>query len=174
MKTITILRHSIRAAGQNLSPEGVALAREAAKKLNPEYNIVVTSDLPRAIETAEAMGFTVNEHNEILCPPGEIVDLEVYWDGDFDEFPPAYRQKKHLYEFAVKLREYIKTIAKSLPENGNALIISHGGVVQAAAAGCFPEKDFREFGRSPKYCEGIKIFIEGTEFKDINIIRNVG
>lgn len=172
MKTITILRHSIRAAGQNLSPEGINLAKEAAKNLNAAYDKVITSALPRAVETAEAMGFTVNEQAEILCPPGEIIDLEVYWDGDFDEFPKAYKQKKHLYEFAGKLCEYIKKTAESIPESGNVLIVSHGGVVQAIAAGCFPDKDFKDFGRSPRYCEGIKIYIEGNEFKNIEIIRN--
>ena len=61
MKTIEIRRHSIRSnPGVHLNQQGVTLARLVGQNLGP-FDRVVTSTLPRAFETALAMGFAVDE-----------------------------------------------------------------------------------------------------------------
>ena len=48
-----------RKPGQHLSQDGVSLAQHVGQDLNP-FDLVVASELPRAIETAIAMGFAVD------------------------------------------------------------------------------------------------------------------
>jgi hypothetical protein len=61
MKTLEVRRHSLRkdGAGSQLSQEGVDLARRLGASTGP-FARVVTSVVPRARETAIAMGFAVD------------------------------------------------------------------------------------------------------------------
>ncbi|NOH02035.1 MAG: histidine phosphatase family protein [Chloroflexi bacterium] len=82
MKTIEIRRHSIRSPGEDhLNQKGVALARRVGRGLGP-FDLVATSTLPRAFETAIAMGFAVHEQNELMNTYGGEVEREAPW-------PPA-------------------------------------------------------------------------------------
>ncbi len=66
MKTIEIRQHSIRAKpSDHLNQQGVTLARLVGENLGP-FDRVITSTLPRAFETAIAMGFAVDEQNELM------------------------------------------------------------------------------------------------------------
>src|SRR5206468_2537395 len=62
MRTLEIRRHSFRkqGAGSQLSQEGVDYARRLGASIGP-FARVVTSVVPRARETAIAMGFAVDE-----------------------------------------------------------------------------------------------------------------
>jgi len=71
MKIIEIRRHSIRSKpGEHLSQQGVTLARLVGENLGP-FDKVITSTLPRAFETAIAMGFAVDEQLELLGSTGD-------------------------------------------------------------------------------------------------------
>ena len=73
MKTIEIRRHSIRTIpGDHLNQTGVSLARMVGENLGP-FDRVITSTLPRAFETAIAMGFAVDEQNELMSTYGSEV-----------------------------------------------------------------------------------------------------
>jgi len=66
MKILEIRRHSIRSKpGDHLSQQGVALARKIGEGMGP-FAFVTTSTLPRAFETAIAMGFAVDEQNKLM------------------------------------------------------------------------------------------------------------
>ena len=79
MKTIEIRRHSIRTIpGDHLNQQGVTLARLVGQNLGP-FDRVVTSTLPRAFETAIAMGFAVDEQNELMSTYGNEVGREAPW-----------------------------------------------------------------------------------------------
>ncbi len=71
MKTIEIRRHTYRTKpGQHLSQQGVTLARHVGEGIGP-FARVVTSTVPRAFETAIAMGFAVDEQNELMSSYGD-------------------------------------------------------------------------------------------------------
>ena len=79
MKTLEIRRHSIRSPfGDHLNQTGVKLANLVGKNMGP-FDRVVTSTLPRAFETAIAMGFAVDEKNELMNTFGSAVSNEVPW-----------------------------------------------------------------------------------------------
>ena len=79
MKTIEIRRHSIRSKpGDHLNQQGVTLARLVGENLGP-FDRVITSTLPRAFETAIAMGFAVDEQVELMNTYGSDVENEAPW-----------------------------------------------------------------------------------------------
>jgi hypothetical protein len=79
MRWLEVRRHSLtkqdaaRGHGSHLSAEGVALARLVGASLGP-FASVVTSASPRAVETAVAMGFAVDDTVDLPSGyvPGEV------------------------------------------------------------------------------------------------------
>src|SRR6185436_5973238 len=91
MKTIEIRRHSIRTKpGDHLSQEGVTLARRVGGNLGP-FDRVVTSTLLRALETAIAMGFAVDEQNQLMSSYGADVEQEIPWPQSFAVYSKAVK-----------------------------------------------------------------------------------
>jgi hypothetical protein len=61
----------------------------------------------------------------------------------------------------------IKRIARKLPEGGCALVISHGGILEAAALlGC-PYFDLKAIGGEIGFCEGIVFNFEGENLTGV-------
>ncbi|MBZ0278386.1 MAG: hypothetical protein K8I60_19725, partial [Anaerolineae bacterium] len=66
MRYLEMRRHTIRIKpGQHLSQAGVTLARRVGETIGP-FDRVITSTIPRAYETAIAMGFAVDEQLDEL------------------------------------------------------------------------------------------------------------
>src|SRR5690349_19563621 len=85
MKTLEIRRHSLRkhGAGSQLSQEGVDYARRLGASLGP-FARVVTSVVPRARETAIAMGFAVDEEIVTLASDEEMyaeAEASRWWEA---------------------------------------------------------------------------------------------
>src|SRR6516225_9545510 len=103
MRTIEIRRHAYtkkgegRGKGSHLSPEGVALARQAGGSLGP-FDLVLTSPVPRTLETALAMGFAVDDQLEALGELSPEVCDEIghherwTWEQPFVAFAHFVRQ----------------------------------------------------------------------------------
>ncbi len=51
------------------------------------------------------------------------------------------------------------------------MIISHGGIVEAAAVACLPGADHGSWGAYCGYCEGIRLFFDGEQFVNGEILR---
>ena len=100
MQHIEVRRHTMRVRpGQHLSQEGVDLARRVGGELGP-FNRVITSTIPRAFETAIAMGFAVDEQLEQLGMMGDDVDAEVDWKAGFAEFARVIHRRGATARFA--------------------------------------------------------------------------
>ncbi len=90
MRIIDHRRHTMRVKpGDHLSQPGVDLARRVGGTMG-RYEIVITSLVPRAFETAIAMGFAVDEQWSVLFTPPGIED-EVDWEKGCAEFARAAR-----------------------------------------------------------------------------------
>src|SRR5262245_3439354 len=99
MKTIEIRRHSMRfKPGDHLNQPGVTLARLIGENLGP-FDRVVTSRLPRAIETAIAMGFAVDELNELMS----MMPDEVPWPLPPAEYAAVIRKDGAVAHYANQL-----------------------------------------------------------------------
>jgi broad specificity phosphatase PhoE len=83
MRTLEIRRHTHRNAPQpHLSQIGVELARRAGEGLG-KFDRVVSSTIPRAFETAIAMGYAVDEQLEQLGMMSDAVTASIQWNAGF-------------------------------------------------------------------------------------------
>ncbi|MDX9992500.1 MAG: histidine phosphatase family protein [Anaerolineales bacterium] len=171
MKTLEIRRHSLRNRAQpDLSEAGLALAHLVGLEMG-KFERVLSSPLPRAIQTAEAMGYPVDETVELLSTTGDAVDLECPWPASFDEYAAASRQNGPTTRYVQRLADFYVKLAESLPENGAALVINHGGVAELSALACFPAGDFASLGDYLDYCEGVRLTWQDGKFTHLQVLR---
>jgi broad specificity phosphatase PhoE len=171
MRYLEVRRHTMRVKpGQHLSQEGVALARRVGEGMGL-FARVVTSTVPRAFETAIAMGFAVDEQIEALATMSDEVDQEMPWPAGFADYARAAAQGKHAAHFAHKQAALWRELVQPIPVGAAALIISHGGIVELGAVGCMPEADHAAWGPYCDFCEGVRLGFEGDRFVSIEILR---
>jgi broad specificity phosphatase PhoE len=157
--------------GQHLSQEGVDLARRIGSEIGP-FEIVITSQLHRAYETAIAMGFAVHDQLDALNMMSDqvMVDLGA-WDVGFAAYGAAMQRGGAVTEYGESLAELWHMIASSISEGGSALLVTHGGIVEAGAVACLPEGDHAAWGDFVDYCEGVRLSFEDDKFIDVEILR---
>ncbi|MBI3168237.1 MAG: histidine phosphatase family protein [Chloroflexi bacterium] len=164
MKILEVRRHSIRSmGGDHLSQKGVALARKVGQGIGP-FDFVATSTLPRAFETAVAMGFAVTEQNELMNTYGGAVEREAPWPMPYFHYSEIVKQEGMASQYAHQLKGYYLDILERIPQSGSALVINHGGVVELGVVVCLPEADFSDWGDSVDYCEGARLFWDDGHF----------
>ena len=146
MRYLEVRRHSKREnPGQRLSQWGVDLARRVGEDLGP-FDQVVTSPLPRCIETAIAMGFAVNTTIEDLAGDDGLGESfpcmsEIDWEAGYDGFVHCLKTLAPLAAFVEKQAKLWRTIVEAVPEGGRALLVGHGGAfLDGAAVFCFPHR----------------------------------
>jgi broad specificity phosphatase PhoE len=171
MKTIEIRRHSLRNRAQpDLSEEGIMLANLTGQLMG-KFDRVLASPLPRAIQTAEAMGYPVDETVELLASMGDAVDMECPWPASFAQYAAASRQNGPTTRYVQRLADFYVKLVESLPEAGAALVVNHGGVVELSAIACLPTADFAALGDYIDYCEGVRLTWEDGKFIDLQVLR---
>src|SRR5512141_2351481 len=171
MKTIEIRRHSIRSKpGQHLSQQGVTLARLVGQNLGP-FDRVVTSTLPRSFETAIAMGFAVDEENELMSTYGSSVELEIPWPATLAEYAMIVRKDGAAARYAYQLLDVYQHLIDYLAEGRAALVINHGGVVELGAVAALTNADHEFWGLHFECCEGIRLFWNDGTFVNAEILR---
>lgn len=171
MKRIEIRRHSIRTKpGDHLSQEGVTLARRVGENAGP-FDRVVTSTLARAFETAIAMGFAVDEQNELMSTYGRDVEREAPWPLSFGGYAEVVRDGGAAARYARQLAAFYDKLANSLRDGRAALAINHGGVLELGVVACFPAADYFSWGDAVDYCEGARLFWEDGKFVNAEVLR---
>ncbi|MBI5963852.1 MAG: hypothetical protein HY863_10290 [Chloroflexi bacterium] len=171
MKILEIRRHSIRSPlSDHLNQKGVTLARFVGQAIGP-FDRVVTSTLPRAFETAIAMGFAVDEQNELMCTYGRAVESEAPWPQPFVNYAEIVKQKGATAVYAQKLAQYYANMMDVISEGGSTLVINHGGVVEMGVIACLPHLDFSAWGDAVGYCEGARLFWESGRIVNGEVLR---
>ncbi len=172
MKTLEIRRHTMRTKpGVHLSQAGVELARRVGAEMSP-FQRVATSKLPRAFETALAMGFAVDEQKKLMNTYGEDVEAEVPWPQTFTGYASAVKKRGAARKYARKLAKYYAGLMESLPEGGAALVVNHGGVLELGVVGCLPDFDYSTWG-DPLigFCEGVRLKWHDGNFVEAELLR---
>jgi broad specificity phosphatase PhoE len=171
MKTLEIRRHSIRSQpGDHLNQSGVTLARRVGQDIGP-FERVVTSTLPRAFETAIAMGFAVDEQVELLNTYGHDVEKEAPWPLSFVDYAGILQLGGAAAKYARTLKKFYAEIMKHIADGQSALAVHHGGVVELSVVGCLPNFDFSSWGGSVEYCEGARLYWDGGKFVKGEVLR---
>lgn len=172
MRYLEVRRHTMRVKpGQHLSQEGVDLARQLGNTMGP-FEIVLTSTLYRAYETALAMGFAIHDQLEELGPPHQGVELDVgAWDSGFAAYQTAYQRQGAVREYAQEQADLWHSVASAVTDEGSALMITHGGVIEAGTVGCLPDVDCSGLGLVIAYCEGVRLSFDGEKFTQVEVLR---
>ncbi|MBI5949526.1 MAG: histidine phosphatase family protein [Chloroflexi bacterium] len=157
MKTAVVLRHAERRDRSNnwshLSEAGIEQARKAGSRFE-RFDLVVASPLPRAVETAVAMGFAVSQTHLGIQDIGERILQHVHWSDGFAAWATAYRSAPLVKSYVDYVGSLLSGWLDEVPEGGSLLVVTHGGIVEAMAVGLGPESDFNQLGPAAGYAEG--------------------
>jgi hypothetical protein len=74
-------------------------------------------------------------------------------------------------QYTQALAGLLRSLARALPDGGRALIISHGGIVEASAAGCVSAGTRFADDAACGYCEGVRLTFDGDAVVKIEILR---
>ncbi len=171
MKIIEVRRHSIRSkSGDHLNQSGVTLARLVGENLGP-FDRVVTSMVPRAFETAIAMGFAVDAQIELMSTYGDDVEHEVPWPQPFSAYAKAVQRGGAARRYAHQLADYYASLADYLANERAALVINHGGVLELGVVAAFPDADYESWGEAADYCEGVRLFWNDGKCMNAEVLR---
>ena len=171
MKTIEIRRHTYRTKpGQHLSQQGVTLARRVGEGIGP-FDRVITSTVPRACETAIAMGFAVDEQVDLMSSYDDEVEAEVPWPQTPARYAEAIRNGGATAQYAHRLADFYHQLVNGLADGSAALVINHGGVAEMGAIACLPDVDHAAWGPHFECCEGARLFWEDGKFVSAEILR---
>lgn len=179
MKLLEIRRHSLRkhGGGSQLSQEGVDVARTLGTALGP-FALVVTSVVPRARETAIAMGFAV-DYEVVTQPADEALFAEAgqvrWWEGaqPFAAMAQVIAAKGATYRYAHMLLALWRDMLTELQDGTAALFIGHSGELELALVACFPHANHAAWGAPFGPLEGARLQFgdEPEHFIGVDLLR---
>ncbi len=188
MRTLEVRRHSISARpaaddpyglrSARLTQAGVTLARGLGDGMG-RFDRVSASTLPRAPETAVAMGFAVDE---LYDPEDELVLLPQVWRAvgmgrrtdwahAFAIFAAAARTDAATVALGERHAARWREAVAVLSEGGRGLLITHGSLLEAAAVALLPDADHAGWGPPCGTCEGLRLVFEGDRCIGAEIVR---
>ncbi len=179
MKYIEAFRHSKRGGGKGLSPEGRELALRARDLLASHYDLCVSSPKQRARETMEVLGFERYEIDEAFTAvnPWEPYDhlvMQIAKERGISPLTACWEIPEALGYLRLQGRTFLdgaKRIALRLPEEGRALVVCHGGILEAAALHGCSRYDLSEIGGEIGFCEAVVFKLEGKHLVGVEVRR---
>jgi len=179
MPYLEVRRHSIRkpGPGSQLSQEGVDLARRVGGDLGP-FVAVVTSVVPRARETAIAMGFAVDHEIVTLgSDPGLYEQAStVDWGAStrpFAELGRLIAEDGAYNVYAHSIAALWRDLLTPLHGDDAVLVVGHSGELEAALVACLPHADHESWGNFFGPCEGARLAFTGEPayFNAVELLR---
>lgn len=179
MKYAEVFRHSKRGEGKGLSEEGRELARRARALLAPHYDLCVSSPKERARETMETLGYERYDVDEAFTAvnPWEPFDadvLRIAKDRGINPLVACWAIPEALSYLKLQGETFlgaVKRIARKLPEQGRALVVSHGGILEAAALHGCARYDLAELGGEISFCECVLFKWDGEKLAGLEVKR---
>lgn len=151
--------------GSQLSQEGVTAARRLGESLGP-FAKVVTTVVPRARETAIAMGFAV-DYELVTLVSNEAFYQEAeqtrWWDSPqpFVSLASVLARPGATYQYAQALVAMWRDILTAIPDQTAALVIGHSGELELGLVACFPHADHASWGKPFGLLEGARLYFGG-------------
>jgi broad specificity phosphatase PhoE len=179
MRWLEVRRHAptkkgtARGRGSHLSAHGVALARAVGAELGP-FGSVVTSASPRAIETAIAMGWAVDDTIDMPSGyvPGEVEHHDQWsWPQPYARYAELIANGGGLAAMAAEHRKIWTDAVLSVPEGNGALVVSHGGSIEPTLVNCLPDADHSSWGTAFGHLDGVRLLFENGRFTRAHLNR---
>lgn len=153
-----------------VSAKGVTLAKYVGKT-QQQFNLVVTSDLKRAEQTALHMGHRVDKKlHDLGSIPSAIIKY-VGWPVPFSRIAEVVDEGGVVAEFAVAQAASWSSILNQMPDSKSTLIVTHGLMIELGMVACFPNAAHEEWGEAIGYCEGMLLTYNGTKFLHCELLR---
>jgi len=172
MRVIEHRRHSRRdPAGIHLNREGLELARRVAPTVGT-FDRVVASPKPRAVETAQALGFTVDALlPELAMMPDDVgLPVDELHPRSFADYVRFVGRSEAMAEYAAGQAKLMREELERVPDGGRLLMVSHGGIIEFGAAAARPEDALR-WGEPVSYLEGIRLTLSRGEWVRGEVLR---
>lgn len=158
MQFAEIRRHSVRdLRDEHLSVGGRQLAADVGRARGP-FRLVVSSPVPRARETAIAMGFPPDEEDSVWYDLG---DGRVPWPVSFSEMLEQLAINPRAAEVAGRFRTSILRLLGRIREGEALLVVAHGGVPELVAASCCEPDVLSRLGPPVRCMEEVRLDFEG-------------
>ena len=155
----------------HLTQAGVSLAQRIGVQTS-RLDLVVTSTATSAYETAIAMGFAVAEQRTEFAPMEAALRAEWGWPQPFAA--AALLGEGAIGAFARQQACLWRGVVERVPDAGAALIVTHGGVVEAGAIAAVPGADHATWGDALAYGEGVRLAFEDGVFREFEVLRMLG
>lgn len=172
MRTLEHRRHGRREpAGVHLTPEGRSQARHVGRTL-PRFDRVVTSPKPRAVETAEAMGFRVDAELPGLGQMPDDVGIQVdeLLPRTFADYVGLVGRSETMRDYGRGQEELWRSELDRVPDGGRLLLISHGGIIEFGAATAAGSRA-RGWGPVLGHLEGVRLTHDGRRWVHAEVLR---
>jgi hypothetical protein len=123
------------------------------------------------------MGFAVDEENAQLAGPDGLGETfpemeRVDWAAGYAGMARLVREGGPLAAFATAQAALWRAIAAALPEEGCALVVTHGGAfLGGAVVACLPHLAYDAWGSGSGYCEGALLHVDGNRFIHAEVLR---
>jgi broad specificity phosphatase PhoE len=168
VSVVEIRRHAERAgpaeATSALSAAGRAMAERLARSA-PRYAVVVSSPLPRARETAQLIGGRLDSADPALLPDLSQLGLA----GTIEEYAELLDQERERALADEQAGAWARIAAAA--GNGQALVITHGGVIELAASRIARALGKPLRGAAFSYCEGVRIRYDAGKPAALEVLR---
>ena len=135
------------------------------------FDLVVSSPLPRAAETAIAMGYGVDREIEDLAVVGQAAMEEIDWPMGFASFVDGMKANTAMARRGMELADLLRNLAQDLKDGGAALALSHGAVIEMAIVAATPWIQHASWGPQCGYCEGVRLTYQAGRFTAAEILR---
>jgi broad specificity phosphatase PhoE len=172
MRTLQHRRHSRRdPTGVHLNEAGQALARRVAPGL-PRFARAVSSPRPRAVETAEALGYRVDATIPALAELPDDAGIESVEDLrrlGFPDYVRLIRERPAFRRFAAEQADLWQRELERVPDGAALLMVSHGSIIEAGALGAIPE--LGEGGGPLDYLEGVELTLDERRWTHGRVLR---
>jgi len=182
MRTLEVRRHAAtkkgdqRGRGSHLSQAGIDAARQLGDSIGP-FAFVVASTVPRSSETALAMGFAADECVSMGGSHFEEASREIahraWWEvpEPFALWKDRIGRGGPVAALARDQESLWRRVVKAVPQDGGALVISHGGLIELGLVACFPDLDYRTWGGPFHNLEGARLHFDRDKWVDIELLR---
>lgn len=171
-RSVEVRRHSMRCKpGAHLTSEGISLARFASRTMGT-FDRVITSDLPRAVETAIAMGYRVDSRIEELGVISNEPVKATGWPQSTSRIAENAQRSWGLRSFAERQADLWRNALDDLGDGERrVLIISHGAIMELGLLAAAEWSAAEHFGDVFGYCEGFRLRYDGQRCISAKLLR---
>lgn len=147
----------------HLTLDGIHLANRVGRTLG-DFDQVITSNLPRAYETAVAMGYEITSSFDELGVISQTVTAAVRWPGQIERIRTDALQNPYAKSYGDEQARRLRNLATNpIGRQTHTLLISHGIIMELAL---LASTGWMEISNSEEvfgYCEGYVLKYIGAE-----------